>query len=255
MVKGLATFASYFAGDEAHYVLIGGVATQLALEDAQLRTRATRDLDIVLCVEALNPAFAAKLWAFIDAGGYDVCQHGKGPRCFYRFAKPTDPNFPDQLELFARAPGAFPLAPGSHRTPVPVDDDVQSLSAILLDDAYYGFLHQHTRVLAGVRVITEAALIPLKARAWLDMTERSSIAPGSVDSKNIKKHRNDVLALAQLLGGTPSPDVPPTIRDDVARFIGAVQSDTTASLLRDLEIDDSPEDLWDRVRSFYGVSP
>lgn len=46
MVKGLDTFAAFFAGDEARYVLIGGVATQLVLEEAGLPVRATRDLDI-----------------------------------------------------------------------------------------------------------------------------------------------------------------------------------------------------------------
>ena len=47
MVKGLDRFAEFFAGNEAHYVLIGGVATHLALEDAGLQDRATKDLDIL----------------------------------------------------------------------------------------------------------------------------------------------------------------------------------------------------------------
>lgn len=61
MVKGLDVFAAYFAGDEARYVLIGGVATHLVLDEAGLATRATKDLDIVLCVEALDAAFGKKL--------------------------------------------------------------------------------------------------------------------------------------------------------------------------------------------------
>ena len=58
MVRGLDTFATFFAGDEGRYVLIGGVATQLVLAEAGLPVRATRDLDIVLCVEALDAAYA-----------------------------------------------------------------------------------------------------------------------------------------------------------------------------------------------------
>lgn len=253
MVKGLDTFASYFAGDEACYVLIGGVATQLALENARMQARRTRDLDIVLCVEVVDARFVQKLWAFVDAGGYEVRQQGGEPRCFHRFAKPQAPHFPEQLELFARAPGAFPLKAGSHRTPVPIDEDMLSLSAILLDDAYYGFLSAHTQTLAGVRVVTEQALIPLKARAWLDLSERKANGIGSVDSKQIKKHRNDVLALAQLVTGIPSPDIPPAIRHDVARFIDTVRSEVTTSLLADLRIDDSPEELWTRLRAVYGA--
>ena len=36
MVKGLDVFAAFFAGHEANYALIGGVATQLVLDDAGL---------------------------------------------------------------------------------------------------------------------------------------------------------------------------------------------------------------------------
>ncbi len=254
MVRGLDTFAEYFAGDEACYVLIGGVATQLALESADMPARRTRDLDIVLCVEVLDAGFAQKLWAFVDAGGYQVHQQGAEPRCFHRFAKPEAAHFPEQLELFARAPDAFPLKPGSHRTPVPVDEDMRSLSAILLDDAYYRFLQAHTQMLAGVRVVTEYALIPLKARAWLDLSERKAGGIGSVDSKQIKKHRNDVLALAQLLTAKQGTEIAPAIRDDVARFIEAAGSEVTASLLADLRINDTPEDVWARLRAAYGAA-
>ena len=44
MVRGLDTFAAFFTGDEARYVLIGGVATQLVLGEAGLPARATREL-------------------------------------------------------------------------------------------------------------------------------------------------------------------------------------------------------------------
>lgn len=165
MMQGLETFARYFAGDEARYILIGGVATQLVLGEAGLPARATKDLDVVLCVEALDSAFGSKLWAFVAEGGYAVRQQGEQGRCFYRFAKPANPVFPQMLEFFARAPGHMPLAPGAHLTPVPFEQEVQSLSAILLDADYYAFLHAHTVQLAGLHIVTEQALIALKARA------------------------------------------------------------------------------------------
>jgi hypothetical protein len=43
------------------------------------------------------------------------------------------------LELFSRLPDALDHAEGSELTPVPVDDEVSSLSAILMDDDYYAF--------------------------------------------------------------------------------------------------------------------
>ncbi|HEY5101421.1 MAG TPA: hypothetical protein VII70_01455 [Steroidobacteraceae bacterium] len=41
------------------------------------------------------------------------------------------------LELFCRAPDGIILVPGAHLTPIPVDEAVASLSAILLDKDYY----------------------------------------------------------------------------------------------------------------------
>lgn len=157
MVKGLDTFAAFFAGDESRYVLIGGVATQLVLGEAGLPARATKDLDIVLCVEALDAEFGQKLWDFIEAGGYEIRQRGEARSCFYRFAKPAQSGYPHMLEFFAREPGCLPLAESSHLTPVPFDQQVESLSAILLEDDYYAFVHAHTRELAGVRIATVQA--------------------------------------------------------------------------------------------------
>lgn len=53
---------------------IGGTAATLALEEAGLEFRATKDLDIVLHVEALTPRFGEVFWRFIDAGGYEIRQ-------------------------------------------------------------------------------------------------------------------------------------------------------------------------------------
>ena len=48
MVKGLDVFRGHFAGYEDQYVLIGGTAATLAMAEAGLEFRATKDLDIVL---------------------------------------------------------------------------------------------------------------------------------------------------------------------------------------------------------------
>ena len=54
MVKGLDCFRDHFNAYNDRYVLIGGAACSLAMDNAGLAFRATRDLDIVLCVEALD---------------------------------------------------------------------------------------------------------------------------------------------------------------------------------------------------------
>ena len=74
MVRGLDIFREYFARHADQFVLIGGTAATLAMEEAGLEFRATKDLDIVLHIEALNSAFGSVFWSFIEAGGYEVRQ-------------------------------------------------------------------------------------------------------------------------------------------------------------------------------------
>lgn len=52
MVRGLDKFREQFRDYANEYVLIGGAACDLLMEEAAPAFRATKDLDIVLCVEA-----------------------------------------------------------------------------------------------------------------------------------------------------------------------------------------------------------
>lgn len=104
MVRGLDVFQSWFADYADQYVLIGGTAASLTMEEAGLAFRATKDLDIVLHVEALTAAFGQAFWRFVDAGGYEIRQASDtGKPIFYRFQKPADDRYPAMVELFARA--------------------------------------------------------------------------------------------------------------------------------------------------------
>jgi len=49
MIPGLDRYREHFHGFESSYVLIGGAAAHLLLDEAGLQFRATKDLDIVLC--------------------------------------------------------------------------------------------------------------------------------------------------------------------------------------------------------------
>jgi hypothetical protein len=74
MVKGLDLFRQHFADYADQYVLIGGTAATLAMDDAGLDFRATKDLDIVLHIEALNAEFGATFWTFVERGRYAIRQ-------------------------------------------------------------------------------------------------------------------------------------------------------------------------------------
>ncbi len=227
MVKGLDIFQAWFAEHADQYVLIGGTAASLTMEEAGLAFRATKDLDIVLHVEALTPAFGETFWKFVEAGGYEIRQASDtGKPMFYRFQKPADDRFPVMLELFCRAPDGLKPAKGSQLTPIPLDEAVASLSAILLDEAYYAFIMAGRREIGALPSVGEDRLIPLKAIAWLDLRARKEQG-ANVDAKDLRKHLNDVLRLSQLLAPATRISLNKEIGDDMTRFLAAVAADTS----------------------------
>ncbi|MEO8614822.1 MAG: hypothetical protein ABI600_06760 [Luteolibacter sp.] len=221
MIKGLDTFRERFRDFPGSLVLIGGAACDDWFTRQGLEFRATKDLDIVLLLEAVNPDFVAAMRKFIDDGGYEIRQRNEGgDPILYRFAKPADARFPAMLEIFSRVPDGILLRDDQGIVPIPANEEVHSLSAILVDDAYYALIREHSEDRDGIAFATATALIPLKAHAWLDLTKR--LAQGEpIDFKNIAKHRADVFRLAGTLPGTAGPELSQTIRDDVARFIAA----------------------------------
>lgn len=252
MVRGLDVFRSYFAGHADKFVLIGGTAASLAMEEAGLEFRATKDLDIVLHVEALSREFGELFWRFIEDGRYGIRQAGStGRPIFYRFRQPADEQFPFMLELFCRAPDGINLAEGAHLTPIPIDESVASLSAILIDDAYYEFILSGRREIDGLPMIGEDRLIPLKARAWLDLHQRRARGE-QVDARDIRKHANDALRLSQLLG--PATHIPVTgrIAEDLSRFLDGVRAEPSISP-KALGLGESVTAVLDRIAQAYGM--
>ncbi len=224
MVRGLAVFRDRFRDHSDQYLLIGGTACDLAMTAAGLEFRATKDLDIVLCIELLNTAFVQAFWTFVHDGDYKVRQKADGDKQFYRFQKPGTDGFPFMLELFSRSPHGLPIAEGSHLTPVPTAEEVSSLSAILMDTEYYRFIHSTSRYIDGLSVVGPEGLIPLKARAWLDLTARK-VMGDTIDNRDIRKHVNDVFRLYQIVDPESLSEVPPAVKTDMAAFIAKMTSE------------------------------
>ena len=224
MVRGLAKFREQFRSHAGHYVLIGGAACDLLMEEAGLEFRATKDLDIVLCVEALDASFVRAFWEFVRAGKYQVQQSATGEMRYYRFLKPENDEYPFMLELFAGKPDKLDLAEGAHLTPIPVDDEISRLSAILINEAYYAFLYSGKRTIEGIPIVGPEYLIPLKARAWLDLSRRKE-AGEAIDAKSIAKHKNDVFRLYRVIDPAFKTDIPKEIRDDMGTFLDAMVSE------------------------------
>ena len=67
-------------------------------------------------------------------------------------------------------------------------------------------------------------MIALKARAWIDLTEREALGE-KIDSKTIKKHKNDVFRLYQILDPTSDPAAPEVVKRDVREFISRMRAE------------------------------
>lgn len=251
MVRGLELFKSHFAGYGNRYVLIGGTACSILLEEAGLDFRATKDLDIVLCIEALDADFVRAFWEFIHAGRYQIQQKSTGEKQFYRFKNPEDPDYPFMLELFARKPELLSIADDSHLTPIPVDENVSSLSAILLNDDYYEFINSGIQQIDGLPLVTAEYLIPLKAIAWLELSKRKADGE-SIDSTDIKKHKNDVFRLYQLVTPSTTIELPSTIREDMQRFVESLAEDAPVDT-KQLRIRASATEVLEAIKRLYSL--
>lgn len=251
MVRGLEQFRRHFAGDTERYVLIGGVAASLLMEEAGLTFRASKDLDIVLAVEVLDAGFGARLWDFIKAGAYAIRQSSSDRPRLYRFAKPGNTEYPYMLELFCRQPDGIELGDDATLTPIPIDEAVASLSAILMDDEAYAFLMAGRTELDGLRLAQADRLIPLKASAWLDLSQR--VADGEkIDSKDVQKHLKDVFRLFPLLGGETRVELPPGMATSVRQFLKRARTESVD--VRGLGIQrGTQEETLDRLAAVYGI--
>lgn len=224
MIAGLQKFRDHFANHEHQYVLIGGAACDLLFGQAGLPFRATKDLDIVLIIEAIDTEFTSTFATFVETGDYRTRERADGGKEYFRFLRPAKADYPFMIELFSRRPAGLAFSDDLAVARLSVQENVFSLSAILLDDDYYAAIQSARTVINGVPIIDESLLIPFKARAFLDLVERK--AKGSkVDGKDIKKHRNDVFRLLQLLPQDQKIALPPSIRGDLKRFVELVEND------------------------------
>lgn len=226
MIKGIDIFRERFREFSEALVLIGGAACDEWFSRLGMTFRATRDLDIVLILEAVNSDFVTTMRAFVDEGGYEIRERSEGgPPVLYRFSKPTNDQFPAMLEIFSRLPDDISLADDQTIVPITGGEENHSLSAILVDADYHALIREQRETRDGIAFANATALIPLKAKAWLDLSTRKE-AGENIDSKDIAKHRADVFRLAATLPGDTTVELPGTILTDLATFLAAFPDDS-----------------------------
>lgn len=159
-----------------------------------------------------------------EDAGYTAQESSTGKHEHFRFRCPTNTDFPEQIELFSRDIGILTVPNGAHLTPIPLDEDLSSLSAILMNDAYYHYTISHSELVDGIHVARPDSLICLKCRAYTDLAMRR--AQGEpIDSRKVNKHKRDVFRLIAMMDSTQYFAVPADLYHDIALFIDMVKGD------------------------------
>lgn len=224
-VKGLDRFKEYFLDFKDNYVIIGGTACSVILRNADMQPRATKDIDMILVVERMTPEFGRRFWEFIHDGDYEMRERkrdeGKEPVPeLFRFYKPRNDGFPYQIELLSRQPEVLAVPEGFRLTPIPVGEDVSSLSAILMDEEFYHFALAHSTMEDELHVADTIGLICLKMKAYLNLSEQEPPAHNS----DIRKHMSDVFKL-MASGYIAEPvALSGNMKKDAAAFVAKMES-------------------------------
>jgi len=227
MVTGMDTFKEHFQGYEDCYTIIGGTACDILMEEADLAFRATNDIDMIVLIENRFEEFASLFWKYIESGGYRCGWKSSPELHFYRFTDPYQQTYPTMIELFSRHPDFILKDEGAEITPLPVSDEISSLSAILLDDDYYRFMIDGRREVDGISILDADHLIPFKAKAHLDLGRRKR-AGEHVNERDYRKHKNDVFRLYSIIEPGKEIPLPESIRIDMSRFLTEMESEDIA---------------------------
>ena len=243
-MDGLDKFREAFAEYSDNYVVIGGAACDITMTNTVVRPRATHDIDMIVIVENMTEAFANRFWQFVREAGYRPEKRkqeaGEPPRYeMYRFLDGKD-GYPEMIELLSRHPDVLGDPKGLVIEPIPTDEDVSSLSAIIMDDDYYHFTIAHSQLTDGIRHANSAALIALKSRAYLNLMADKRDGK-HVNTKDIKKHRSDILKYVVIMT-EDNIEAPAAIVACIREFVASIRADWTtlaAPLSRSLGQDEA----------------
>lgn len=200
---GFDHFCAHLKGLEGEYVIIGGGAASILMDDAGLEFRATKDVDLVFLTRSRE--LNRRLLDYIDLGGYKTKESSEGLPRYYRFKNPENTDCPAMIEIFARNELGLELRPGQHIIPIK-NDPGEGLSAILLDDEYFDLIKGNLTVSgSGIPLINAVANICLKARAHRELFERRAAGDATAEEKAVQKHLKDIWRLAVTLTGDEAP--------------------------------------------------
>lgn len=194
------------------------------MSENDLLFRATKDIDMVLIIESLTKEFGERFWQYVQEAEYRFINKGTGTAQFYRFSHPKSQEYPMMIELFSKKQDWLSEEFDQQITPIHIDDQISSLSAILLNDAYYEFLREGSEIVGGIPILKAEYIIPFKAKAWIDLSRRKENGE-SIDSRDIKKHKNDIFRLSMLLSPGQKIKASDEVKEDLSFFIQSIRKE------------------------------
>ena len=213
MIQGIDKFKEYFIEYTDNYVIIGGLATALLMDNYGFLARATKDVDMMVISKDDDEEFLIKLLKFIEIAGYKTKQRTKNEnkRNLFRFLDSDDKEYPEQIELFAVHDENSVIYTDSHIIPIETPEFYDYLSAILLDADYYSLLIKNTTNINGLHIATAEVLIPLKMHAHINLI--------GGEYHYDDKHLKDAIKLAALLDEDENIILVGRPKEDFERFI------------------------------------
>lgn len=248
MVEGLGNFAEIFKDYTDCYTVIGGAACDIIMSESAFEFRETKDIDMILIVENKFAEFAKIFWKFIRDGEYKFGWKNSDKMQFFRFTEPKR-GYPIQIELFSRdAENHFPENAGI--IPVHIDDDVSSLSAILLDDNYYNLMMKGRRIVNNIPVLDAEYLMIFKMYAFMNLETKKQNGE-FVKERDYKKHKNDVFRLMQIIDRNKRIELVPEIKANVKAFCDFMKNVNISFQSLKIETSTKEEDLADIRKMFF----
>lgn len=230
MVNGFERFVECFKDYQDQFVIIGGYACTLHYFEKGVEFRHTHDLDIVLIIEDMRIEFYTTLWNYLSEGGYVTEAQTSTEHHYYRFETKDDTEYPKVIELLSRKSFELNRQFRLHITPIHIDENIRSLSAIVLNDDYYHLIRENRVLVRGISVLSLEFIVILKIKAYLDLSElrRKGI---DIKSSNIRKHRSDVLKIVREMMLIEIHDqLSSTIKNDIQCFTQMINDDIQANV-------------------------
>ena len=119
-----------------------------------------------------------------------------------------------------------------------------------MNEEYYNFIQSHKTQIDEISLLSIEGLIALKIKAWLDLSERKSNGE-QIDSKDIKKHKNDIFRLFVSLPGNAFASLTTGIENDVRQFIAKMVNEEID--LQSLHIKGNKEDILSGLQRLFSI--